>query len=73
MLINAEASALLQEIPEDHIAGNGVLWRKVMACSCTLPWSTAGAVVYFLGGAAISDVCGMDGASFYAISQSHVI
>lgn len=44
-----------------------------MACYCTLPWSTAGAIVYFLGGAATSDVCGADGASFYTVSQSHVI
>lgn len=44
-----------------------------MGCYCTLPWSTAGAIVYFLGGAATSDVCGADGASFYTVPQSHVI
>lgn len=72
LLINTGASAVLQEITEGHIAGSRVLWRKVMVCSCTLPWSTAGAVVYFLGGAATSGVCEVDGASFYAVLQSHV-
>lgn len=44
-----------------------------MACSCTLPWLTAGAIVYFLGGAATSVACGVDGASFCDVLHSHVM
>lgn len=36
VLISTGASALFQIIPEGHIAGNRMLWRKVFACSFDL-------------------------------------
>lgn len=66
-LLNTEASALFQEIPEGHIFGNRVLWRKVFSFglffwkACSFGLGNFGGVIYFLGGAATSDLCRVDG------------